>query len=81
MLCAAMRLFLLKRFATLLATLACTSAVVFLVLVAGLCVAGRAVAGHPTVARVLDRWGHVLLPVVLIVLGVVILVEGGAFGL
>jgi cadmium resistance protein CadD (predicted permease) len=33
------------------------------------------------VARALDRWGHVLLPVVLIALGVVILAEGGAFGL
>lgn len=54
---------------------------VFLVLVGVLCVVGRAVAGHPTVARALDRWGHVLLPVVLIVLGMVILVEGGAFGL
>lgn len=55
--------------------------VVFLLLVAVLCVVGRAVAGHPVVARALERWGHVLLPVVLVVLGVVILVEGGAFGL
>jgi cadmium resistance protein CadD (predicted permease) len=56
-------------------------AVVFALLVGVLCVVGRAVAGHPVVARALDRWGHVLLPVVLIALGVVILVEGGAFGL
>lgn len=55
--------------------------VVFMVLVGVLCLAGRAIAGHPVVARALERWGHVLLPVVLIVLGVVILVEGGAFGL
>jgi cadmium resistance protein CadD (predicted permease) len=32
-------------------------------------------------ARALSRWGHVLLPVVLVALGTVILVEGGAFGL
>ena len=56
-------------------------AAVFALLVGVLCVVGRAVAGHPVVARALDRWGHVLLPVVLIALGVVILVEGGAFGL
>ena len=56
-------------------------AVVFVLLVGVLCVVGRAVAGHPVVARALDRWGHVLLPVVLVALGVVILVEGGAFGL
>jgi cadmium resistance protein CadD (predicted permease) len=55
--------------------------VVFMVLVGVLCLAGRAIAGHPVVARALERWGHVLLPVVLVVLGVVILVEGGAFGL
>jgi cadmium resistance protein CadD (predicted permease) len=56
-------------------------AVVFTLLVGVLCVVGRAVAGRPVVARALDRWGHVLLPVVLVALGVVILVEGGAFGL
>jgi cadmium resistance protein CadD (predicted permease) len=32
-------------------------------------------------ARSLARWGHVLLPVVLMGIGVAILVEGGAFGL
>jgi cadmium resistance protein CadD (predicted permease) len=55
--------------------------VVFLALVAVWCLLGRLFAGHPTVANVLARWGHILLPIVLIVIGVVILVEGGAFGL
>ena len=53
---------------------------VFLTLVAVLSAAGKFLATRATVARVLSRWGHILLPVVLIVLGVVILVEGGAFG-
>lgn len=51
--------------------------VVFLVGVAVWCVAGRALATRPGVARVLARWGHVVLPVVLVALGVLIL--AGAF--
>ncbi|WP_035855534.1 cadmium resistance transporter [Cryptosporangium arvum] len=54
---------------------------VFLVLVAVWVAAGRWFATRPAIATVLSRWGHVLLPVVLIVLGVFILVDGGAFGL
>jgi cadmium resistance protein CadD (predicted permease) len=34
---------------------------------------------RPRVARA--RWGDVLLPVVLIAIGLLILIEGGAFGL
>lgn len=56
-------------------------AAVFLVLVAVWCAAGRFFATRPVIARGLSRWGHVVLPVVLIGIGVVILVEGGAFGL
>jgi|SRR5690242_4367418 cadmium resistance protein CadD (predicted permease) len=55
--------------------------VVFLALVALWCVAGRMVAMHPVTARALSRWGHILLPVVLVGIGTIILVEGGAFGL
>lgn len=54
---------------------------VFLVLVAVWCAAGRFLATRPVIARALGRWGHVLLPVVLIGLGLVILADGGAFGL
>jgi len=54
---------------------------VFLVLVAVLCVAGRFFATRPTIARVLSRWGHILLPLVLVTIGVLILIDGGAFGL
>ena len=55
-------------------------AAVFLTLVAVLCAAGKFLASRAPIARVLSRWGHILLPIVLIVLGMVILVEGGAFG-
>ncbi|BCJ39364.1 hypothetical protein GCM10010168_63880 [Actinoplanes ianthinogenes] len=54
---------------------------VFLVLVAVWVVAGRFFATRPVIAKALSRWGHVLLPVVLIGIGLLILVEGGAFGL
>lgn len=56
-------------------------AVTFLALVAVWCFAGRSFAARPAVARLLSRWGHVLLPLVLVALGAFILVEGGAFGL
>ena len=55
--------------------------VVFLVLVGVWCAAGRFVATRPVIARPLGRWGHILLPVVLITIGLLILIEGGAFGL
>lgn len=55
--------------------------VVFLALVAVLVAAARFVATRKPIAEVLERWEHVLFPLVLIGLGVVILVEGGAFGL
>jgi cadmium resistance protein CadD (predicted permease) len=56
-------------------------AVVFLVLVAVWCFAGRFFATRPVIAKVLARWGHILLPLVLIAIGLLILIEGGAFGL
>jgi cadmium resistance protein CadD (predicted permease) len=33
------------------------------------------------VAQALARWGHLVLPVVLVALGLTILLEGGVFGL
>ena len=56
-------------------------ALVFLALVVVWCFAGRYFATRPLVATALSRWGHVLLPLVLIGIGLLILVEGGAFGL
>ncbi|MEU6548485.1 cadmium resistance transporter, partial [Streptomyces sp. NPDC046859] len=56
-------------------------AVVFLILVAVWCFAGRFFATRPIIAKALSRWGHILLPLVLIAIGLLILIEGGAFGL
>ncbi|MDH6281156.1 cadmium resistance transporter [Prescottella agglutinans] len=56
-------------------------ALVFLICVALWCLGGRYFASHPVVARVLARWGHVILPVALIAIGLTILIEGGAFGI
>ena len=55
--------------------------VVFLALVAVLVVLAKFVATRRPIAEVLERWEHVLFPIVLIGLGLFILVEGGAFGL
>jgi cadmium resistance protein CadD (predicted permease) len=50
--------------------------VVFLILVAVLLVAGRYFATRPVIAQALSRWGHIVLPVVLIGIGVLILIDG-----
>lgn len=50
-----------------------TMGATFFVLVAVWCSAAWRVRTLPLVARVLDRWGHVLAPIVLIGLGVYIL--------
>lgn len=52
---------------------------VFLALVALWCALARHLATRPVVAAVLSRWGHVVLPVVLICVGLTVLVEGGVF--
>lgn len=56
-------------------------AAVFLILVGAWCAAARFFATCPAVAKTLGRWGHILHPVVLIILGLLILIQGGAFGL
>ena len=55
--------------------------VVFLIGVAFWCLAGWYFARRPAVAGILARWGHIVLPVVLIGIGLVIVIEGGAFSL
>jgi cadmium resistance protein CadD (predicted permease) len=55
--------------------------IVFLALVAVLVVLAKFVATRPPIAEVLERWEHILFPIVLIGLGIVILISGGAFGL
>ena len=58
-----------------------TYVAVILVLVGVWCAAGRLLASRPLIARAMTRWGHVVLPVVLIGVGLAILIEGKAFGL
>jgi cadmium resistance protein CadD (predicted permease) len=58
-----------------------TYCAVFLVMVGIWCALGLFLATRPVVARAMTRWGHVLLPVVLIGIGLLVLIEGGAFGL
>lgn len=55
--------------------------VAFLALVVVLVLAARYIATRRPIAAVLERWEHILFPLVLIGLGLVILIEGGAFGL
>lgn len=58
-----------------------TYCIVFLVLVAALVMLAKFIATRPPIAKALERWEHVLFPLVLIGLGIFILVSGGAFGL
>lgn len=55
--------------------------VVFLLLVATLVFAARWITSRKPIAEALERWESILFPLVLIALGVIILVTGGAFGL
>lgn len=55
--------------------------IVFLILVSVLVLLAKFVATRKPIAEVLERWEHILFPIVLIGLGVVILLSGGAFGL
>ena len=54
--------------------------IVFLALVAVLVGLAKFVATRRPIAEVLERWEHILFPIVLIGLGFFILVSGGAFG-
>ena len=55
--------------------------IVFLIGVGLWCLLSLRIAERPAVAEVLQRWEHVVIPVVFIGLGLMILVEGGAFGI
>lgn len=55
--------------------------VVFLALVAVLVVVAKFIATRRPIAEILERWEHILFPAVLIGLGLLILISGGAFGL
>lgn len=65
-------LFAASELASLLVMLA-----VFIVMLAVWCVAGFFIGGHPGVKKTLDRYGHLIVPFVLIGLGVYIIIESG----
>ena len=54
---------------------------VFFVLIAVWCAVGYYLGSHPSVGRALDRYGHVVVPFVLIGLGAYIMYESGTFRL
>lgn len=58
-----------------------TYCAVFLLFVAVLVAIAKFVATRPGIDEVLEKSEHILFPLVLIILGIVILVQGGAFGL
>lgn len=55
--------------------------VVFLIMTYVWCVAGQYLASRPLIAKQLDKYGHVIVPFVLFMLGIFILFESGTFGL
>lgn len=65
-------LFAASELASLLVMLA-----VFFVMLAVWCAAGVFIGGHPGVKKTLDRYGHLIVPFVLIGLGVYIILESG----
>lgn len=71
----------LPLFATTDAAGVVTYCAVFVVMVAVWCALGRFLATRRPVAIALARWGHIVLPAVLVSVGVLILFQGGAFGL
>jgi cadmium resistance transport/sequestration family protein len=54
---------------------------VFLIMVGLWCVLGYFLGRHPAVGRVLDRYGHLLVPFVLVALGLYIMIESGSIRL
>jgi cadmium resistance transport/sequestration family protein len=52
---------------------------IFFILVAAWCLVGYKLVTHPLIAKTLERYGHVIIPFVLIILGGYILIESGTF--
>ena len=45
------------------------------------CLAAKYFTKHPLVAKTVDKYGHIVTPFVLVLLGIYILYESGTFGL
>lgn len=68
-------------FATLTWTNKITMVTVFLAMTFLWCLIAKYFASHPYVAITVDRYGHIMTPFVLVLLGLFILFENGTFGL
>lgn len=68
-------------FATLLIQEKIIMIVIFLIMVAVWCFAAWYLSKHPAIARTIDKYGHIISPVILILLGVYILYENGSLSL
>ena len=66
-------------FATLLIQQKIIMIAIFLIMVAIWCIAARYLSKHRTIANAIDKYGHIITPAVLILLGVYILYESGTF--
>lgn len=56
-----------------------TTLIVFFIMVALWCALGYVLGRHPAISRTLDKYGHILVPFVLIALGFYIMIESGTF--
>lgn len=54
---------------------------VFSIMIAIWCLIGKYLSKHPVVSRVIDKYGHILTPIVLILLGLYIIYESGTLAL
>ncbi len=52
---------------------------IFLLIVAVWCIAARYIGKHPIVATIIDKYSHIITPMMLILLGIYIVYESGAF--
>lgn len=51
---------------------------IFLIMVAIWCIAARYLGKHPVVSSTIDRYGHIITPIILILLGIYIFYESGS---
>jgi cadmium resistance transport/sequestration family protein len=54
---------------------------IFLLMTLAWCILAKYLTNHPYVAKVIDKYGHIVAPVVLIFLGIFILYESGSYNL
>lgn len=54
---------------------------IFLCMVAVWCLIAKYLTKHPVVAKAIERYGHIVTPVILVLLGIYILYESGSFTL